>query len=727
MAGLRTQAEALRGRPMPRFADMPALRVLLTACVVLAAAAPARTQTTSAPASESVATQEPPAPAAAPDQPEIRPRFELYVPSLHKVVSAARESNAGVLLAPLGRMLFEMGSASAEGVDVESVAALLNQTGNWPDVAIQAVTYAPDTEGRTRWGVRFDWPLEDLHARAEQLLESESGAGLFEGMRLTARPGEGYEIALPESTVGFLLAANAGSSLLVSHRELEVPADVFGGPPPDEGQPPPLLACRLNLTGTEKDSGALLGASFSFVTDVDYSVRVNDGGDWLESINVNWPPISGMGAKLMLGKVSRTFFVPREAFGGAAFSSMMVPATLDGLVGFGQQVVVGSAGEVSVIGEATPGPLARHADEQACLALLPGSGFLPMPDIVLQTKARDVEGLVENVRAAMAQANQLMREREQPEPWHESTVRDRTVFWSDGTSRYPGALMPLVMRPVIFATREVDARDRERDYLVIAWTSTGPEDFVRRWLDLPRGDDKLYLPQKRRTHGQIWLNWRQVYRWLVPYVNLALSAVVRDTLMPSAADVAANMTDGWVTVKATYSGLRVAHRGPLPTGAIVVPTMVALSLAEDESAGSDLARERAACRRLRVLYHHSKLFRKDMGRWPAELVELQGYVDFQGHPELLELKLSPRKQWSEWFEGIFGGSKQPEDQSEDDEALDLDTKLYVIRWGAESWSLGFAPDTFDHLADLHIDQDGKIHRTQASPSRGPGKDRENAR
>ena len=711
---------------MPRFAHLPALRALLAAVAAFTLSATGQEQTTSAPTSEPIEAQKAAAPAVGPPQPESKPRFELHIPSLKKLVSAARESNSARLLAPLAGMLFEMGSASSEGVDVEGVATLLKQIAGWPDVAIQAVTYAPDTEGRARWGVRFDWLLKDLHARVEQLLKSESGAELFEGVKLSARPGGGYEVALPESTVGFLLTENGAGSLLVSHAELEVPAVVFSGPPAEEDQPPLLLACRVNLKGTEKDSGALFGESFAFVSDVDYSVRVSQAADWLEAINVNWPPISGMGAKLVLGKVVRTFFVPREAFGAAAFSSVMVPAALDGVVGFGPQVVMESPGEISVIGEAAPGPLARHADEQACLALLPGTGFLPMPDIVLQAKARGVEELVEDVRVAMAKANKLMREREQPEPWHESTVRDRTVFWSDGTSRYPGALMPLVMRPVIFATRELDARDRERDYLVVAWTSTGPEDFVRRWLDLPRGADKLYLPQKRRTNGQIWINWKQAYRWLVPYVNLALSAVVRDTLMPSADDVAAGMTDGWVTVKATYGGLRVSYRGPLPTGVIVVPAMLAVSLAEDESAGSDLARERAACRRLRVLYHHCKLFKKDMGRWPAEIAELQGYVDFEGHPELLELKLSSKKQLSEWFKGIFGSSEEDEGQSEDDETLDLDTNLYVIRWGKESWSLGFAPDTFEHLAELYIDQDGKIRREQASRPAGPSEPKENA-
>jgi len=160
--------------------------------------------------------------------------------------------------------------------------------------------------------------------------------------------------------------------------------------------------------------------------------------------------------------------------------------------------------------------------------------------------------------------------------------------------------------------------------------------------------------------------------------------------------------------------LTVSHAGPMPLGAVFVPPMATLAAAPDDFGGSDLARERLAVQRLDVLYHHSKLFRKDLGRWPAEVAELDGYVDFSGHPELLELELSSSKRWRDWFGGMFEPKKR-EDEADDeleDLTKDINDRLYVIEWGREEWTLGLAPGTLEHLEKLYIDQDGEIHRSE---------------
>jgi hypothetical protein len=121
-----------------------------------------------------------------------------------------------------------------------------------------------------------------------------------------------------------------------------------------------------------------------------------------------------------------------------------------------------------------------------------------------------------------------------------------------------------------------------------------------------------------------------------------------------------------------------------------------------------------------VLYHHAKLFRKDMGRWPAEVAELDGYVDFDGHPELLELQLSSRKRWNEWFEGLFEADDEEKESGEEEEEEEggLDDHPYVVEWSRDAWRLGLAPGTLEHLEAFYIDQDGNIHRGEKKQQRG---------
>jgi len=658
-------------------------------------------------------------PEAAPAVSEpLKPRFELHVPAVHRLLEKARASVVGEIAQALTHGVTELSASSSDGLDFGALVGLLRDAADWTETGVDVLVFAPDTEGRARFQVRFDWPLAELRARVEKLLATEGGGALLEGVRIEAQPEGGARLALPDATLGYLLDAGEGARF-ATHADLELPAALYRGNPEERELGPAELVCRLNLAATETDSGASFWSSLHIVTDVEYSGRLNADGVWEERVRVNWPPLAGLGAKAALGRVKQTFFAPREAFGALALNTVLTAAMLDSLVGLGPQVIVQSSGEMEMIAENELGPLGRHAGSEVCVTVLPGMGFLPAPDVVAQTRLSRPESFVEQMRKKIADVNKLFRDREQPEPWHETEAPDgRPVFWREQASPIPGAMMPLVLRNVVFISKESDDRGREREFAVLGWTTTAPERLVRRWLGLPRGEKALRLPQEKKTNGETWINWRLLYGFLQPHLNLALSAMLPDTLLPSAASLAERLVDGYAKVEARYTGLEVVHRGPLPAGAVVVPGLLAASLAPDTSGGSDLARERLAAQRLRVLYHHSKLFRHDLGRWPAEVAELDGYIDFAGSPQLLQLRLSAKKRSEKWWasalEGVFGEDEDDEDEDGEDEDEDersaIDDSLYEIKWGREQWRLGFAADTFDHIADLYIDQDGEIHR-----------------
>ena len=135
--------------------------------------------------------------------------------------------------------------------------------------------------------------------------------------------------------------------------------------------------------------------------------------------------------------------------------------------------------------------------------------------------------------------------REQRPRWHEETVRGRTVFWSDGEAAPAGVVLPVVMRPLLFSSKELDASGKEREYLVVGLTSTTPARLVERWLDFPRTSEHLYLPNQRKTNGQLWVNWSQVYRWTYPYLNLSSGVISTDALLPPPDAAKTHLTDGW--------------------------------------------------------------------------------------------------------------------------------------------------------------------------------------
>jgi hypothetical protein len=654
----------------------------------------------------------------------IQPRFELHVPSIHKLRDGVQQSNGSFVLRLIADLIQEAGSLSSEGFDVNEAGALVSQLNNWPDTRLDAVTYAPDRQGRPRWAIRFAWPLDVLHDRMQTALDTDAAKSILKDMSLSPLANGGYEIKLPDYTLAYLLAAGDGASVISSFTDVEFPSQPFAGTAETEQDGPSLIAGRLNLTQTEKDTGATWLSSIKMVTDVVYSARVDGNGDWVERVDVHWPPAIGLVAKNVLEKLKHTFFVPDEAFGAAVFGGPVVPGMLDGMAGFGPQMVSTAPGEFEMVGEFGPGPIMKHTRSEVCITVLPGTGFFPIPDLIIQVRAKSIDTFADDIRKSMKEANQRLVEREQPEVWHEGKAAGRVFFWNDGAGQPRGMMTPAVERTVLFLTKETDARQKKRDFLVIGITTTSPEDLVKRWVNMERGDKRRYLPSTKKPNGQLWINWRALYRWLSPYANIGLSSLASNVLLPDEEDIADQLTDGVATVKLRYAGLSADHQGPVPVGMVALPVMLAVATEENRS-GSDLARERNATRKLKVLHHHATLFHKDIGRWPAEVAELDGYVDFAGNRHLLTVDKSAKQAWSDWgesFFGLFGGSDDDadgdadEEDDEEDQYADIDDSIYLIEWHGGTWRMGFAADTFDHLDKLYIDEGGTIHRVEKTES-----------
>lgn len=658
------------------------------------------------------------------DQPPIKPRMELHVPSIHALATEVHRSHAGVFLSQVMSLIRDISASSAEGIDADALVEIAQKIHGGPDAALDVATYAPDTEGRSRWSLTVNWPVDQMVAQLRDLLETEGAADLLEDITLTpdADDSEGHRhvIRVPDSVLAYVFSVDDNHCCIASHPDAPLSEDPFRGSDDLTGDDKPVLVCRLNLTKTEQDTGGGFFSKFSVVTAIEYAGRVDQSGDWVERLQVRWPPVAGMAIKALFGRVKDTFFVPDEAFGGLAFDSEMAPAMLEQMAGLGPQFTMDASGEFAMIGEDIDGPLAGHMRSEMSVTLLPGTGFLPSPDIVVQSRGKNVDEFESSIRTAIKKLNADYEKREQQPPWQEVSVRDRTVFYSKGASSR-GGMIPFQMRPVIFLAKERDAKDKQRDMVCVGWTTTSAEGLVRRWLDFSRRDKPRYLPDARKTNGQAWVQWKKVYEWVHPYLNLTISVKSMDALLPATEKVAEHLTSATLTTRVSYAGLTLDHTGPFPFGVIAAPTMLVASLEERGSGSSDLARERLASRRLKVLYHHCKLFKKDIGRWPAEVAELDGYVDFAGNPYLLRLQVSSSARWSKWFEEVAKKDDKSDDKEDEQEQWvdpyqGIDDDIYVIERTATRWTLGIAPNTLDHLEKLYIDQDGVIHRVVKTKS-----------
>lgn len=641
---------------------------------------------------------------------EIKPRLELFIPSVAELIGEARRSHSAPLVRAAVGLLGSGHGAAEDEIDWREVVRLIGKLGDWPDTSIVGAIYAPDLEGRPRFGVRLDYSVGDLHARLSELLADEAAAELFEGLTIRPREQGGYVVALREVELAHLLPGGDGQCHVLSHADVDVPERVWGWRAPGgEAADEPtkkqrLLYCRYNLVGTEKDTGSIFG-DIPWVRSIDYWCQVDDTGQWEEQFAAWWNGLVSLAAQQAISMVKGAYYVPADAY---AFAVLGIPF----------------ASMLDMMLDLPPGTLDAGGKDETCVCVLPGTGFLPVPDIVFQMPVRKPDGLIEDLAEAAEKVNRKLEEEDQQPVWRDAEVTGRRVFWRQPETG-GGMYAPFAFRSLLFTEKVTDPRGKERDLLILIMTSTDPQETARRWLTRPKVSGHRAVPTAEELHWQGFVRWKAVYKLAAPWLNLAGSISADARLLPPAEEMAEHLADSQIDVQRKMHYLLARHRGPLPLGGAYVPAICALAGAARQFASTDLAREREAVRNLRVLHHHSKLFKKDYDRWPAELWELDGYVDFASHPRLLELRKSSRGAWKSWFEETFTLAESQEqeqegaEQEEEDEEGRPDTSLYVIDWGRQSWTLGLKQGALDHLERLYIDQDGKIHRVEKQKPEEP--------
>jgi len=623
------------------------------------------------------------------------PQVEVFIPSVTNLVEAGKASRTGALVKAFSGMMPRIEKESDDDFDFDAIFSLLSRVADWPDTAIGVMTFTMDRDGRPRWAVKLDWTLDDTCDRIREMLEDEKAKKLLSEITLNKQDDGTYKLETPDVILAIVKSADRGS-LIISDAKLETPSKLFGekldksGKRRAPGKNSMLVYCRLNMdAGKEDEKSQSILAGFSMVSDIRYGGKLTDDGRWSERFNVRWNPLLGLGIKQILKKTNASFTCPKNAYVAGAFHLAMADGLADTIAGL------------------ESGTIGGRADGEMAFAALPGTGFFPIPDVYYQFYARRTERIKDDIREAIEDDTKERKEDDRPPAWHEARLGDDVYFWKDGAADNGGSFSIATFRTVVFFDSPEDEDDRR--CLIIAETSTQPEDAIKRWQSLRRkSKENTQVPDSKNAHWQLVINWRKVYESVQPYLTV-LSATTRDTESAPTADVLDDvLSESTVNVKIEYAGLDVRHTGPIPIGAAYVPGVTVASLSATAGYASEAAREQTACRNLRVLHHHAKLFKKDYGRWPATVAELDGYVDFSSHPNLLMLR--PKNG------GIVAGivsvfttsKRENRDITNDDEEIDDD--LYEIDWAETEWKLKFRPDEFVEYATIYIDQDGKIHR-----------------
>ncbi len=626
------------------------------------------------------------------------PQVEIYLPSVTALCDAARRSKTAELFAARAPMLPKPSADDEEGLDVGALVKLLDKTRTWPDTSLGFTTYTQDREGRPRWALRVDWPLTELEDRLADLLADESAARVFQDVKLVRSDDRTVRLELPDLVLAVLKETDGGA--LMASADDVVPPEALYGQKAEEGgkssskkRKPYLIHCRLNLdTGNKDEGGDSLFSAMSGIRSVLYSVRLRKNGAWREQFGVSWNPLLGVALKTVFQKTKKPFDCPRDAYAAAALK-----------IGMGESVAAGITG-------LPPGTIGAKVGADMAVSVVPGTGFLPFPDIYYQLRTRRQAALIRDIRAFIEKDTKKRSEDDRPPAWFEESVDDRVVFWKNPAADGAYVLMPVTYRTVVFFVRQGD-EDSKKAMLVVAQTSTWADDAVRHW-DALRSDSRK-MPSSKKVHWQARIGWKTAYELAQPYLGL-LAGFAADIAMPPTADELADaLSDSKIDVKIGFSGLKVRHTGPIPFGAVYVPAVAAVSLGATADPSSEAARERTACRHLRVLHHHAKLFKKDYGRWPATVAELDGYVDFASHAHLLHL----REKGGTLVEGLRavfaeGRPKEPEEEEEDDDPID--DSLYVIDWADKTagWTLKIRDGELVHHETIYIDGDGTIHRAE---------------
>lgn len=632
------------------------------------------------------------------------PQVEVFIPSVTQLVSAAKQSRTGKLFDAFSGMVPRLEKESDDDFDFDAILSLLSKIADWPDTALGLMTFSMDRDGRPRWAIKLDWNLEETCGRLREMLNDEKAGKLLDEVSLKKGDDGTYKLETPEVMLAVIKSDGEGS-LISSGENLKTPRTLFGEKLDKSGKRVSsrkggmLVYCRLNMdAGEEDEKSQSILAGFSMVSDIRYGGKLDDDGQWNERFNVRWNPILGLGIKQILKKTTGSFTCPKNAYVTAAFHVAMAEGLADGIADL----------ETGTIGGRAGGDMAFVA--------LPGTGFLPIPDMYYQFNARRMDRIKDDIREAIETDTNSRKEDDRPVAWHEDKLGDSTYFWKDGAADKVSSFSMATFRTVVFFEEPEDDKGQHR--LIIAETSTQPSDAIKRWRELRRKSrDNVEVPDTKDVHWQMVLNWKKIYELAQPYLTVFAGSSDAVDTAPSVESLSDVLCDSVVNVKIEYAGLDVRHTGPLPIGAAYVPGVTLASLSATASYASEAAREQTACRNLRVLYYHAKLFKKDYGRWPATVAELDGYVDFASHPNLLNIQ--PKESgFVAGFVSVFTTDERKA-RHEDDSDDEIDDDLYEIDWDEDAWQLKFRADEFVDYATISIDQDGEIHRVQKDTGEKP--------
>lgn len=619
------------------------------------------------------------------------PQVELFVPSIARLAEAASRSHAGAIYRGVAGAIEKPRGDDPDGLDINAGLRLLEQIAGWPDTSVAAAVFTADADGRPRWVVRTDWPLKETVDRLQALLDREEARRVLKGLELRLS-GEAYLLELAETRLATLMAVEGGT-VIASAEGVELPAKLFGrraGRSSASGRT--LVSCRLNLAADDDAQASPLASAMAGVRDVRYQGSLDDDRRWNERLSVGWNPLIGLSIKTVVKRCTRVFSVPSESFVVGSIHLDLGGGVLDSLAELPADTTV------------------RQAHGEFAVAVVPGAGFLPIPDVYFQFVLKNRKKALDAIREHIREDTETREEDDLPPRWRELEIGGRPAFWIDSAADGLYGLSLIAVRTVIFFESIQVEDDKTEDRLVIVKTTHFAEDAVRRWQKLTAGKT-LRIPDSKEAHWQGRIRWKEVYKLAEPWLGL-ITAFGEDTQpLPSAASLGDALCDSVIDARIEAGQLRVMHVGPVPFGAVFVPVAIAQAFSQEAGPSSEAQREALAARNLRVLYHHAKLFKKDYGRWPATVAELDGYVDFDSHPQLLRLPAAKRG-FIAGLASVVTGAKDADDSRDG-----VDDRLYEVEWSPGSWRLKLRSGELLNHETMYIDESGEIGRVPKPDSK----------
>jgi hypothetical protein len=320
------------------------------------------------------------------DDKKTVPQVEVYIPSVARLAEEVQRSRTAKPFPAMAAMFPTPVDETGEGFDPQALIKILKKTTAWPDTSVSIFTYTQDREGRPRWMIRLDWPVEELRRRVAEILNYDGAKKLLKDVALKRHDDGAYQIELPD-TVLAVLRKTEGGSLVSSSVDLDPPEKAFGQKSTSDdskGTKTSLLYCLLNLeAGSDEERGNSIFSQIAGISDIRYAASVGKDGLWNERFNIRWNPLLGLGLKQVFKKVSESFNCPKEAFVTAAFHFGLSEGLADALSGL------------------PGGTIGSRADSEAAFTAMPGTGFLPIPDLFYQFHAQARKKIITDIRKAL--------------------------------------------------------------------------------------------------------------------------------------------------------------------------------------------------------------------------------------------------------------------------------------------------------------------------------------